>query len=258
MQAAASAGNNGSINLLLENKPPALVNTPGGHYGSALRAAVHSGDSDTVWTLLEENANPNLDIRGGPLLDEAASMGSSHRDIVSDLITAQSKVDLSPKGDGVHIMHRAAMYGMTELIEYCIKENCRIDMVTTQGPKYHRKFSMYFSKFSFSFPGNMRNTSLLGTQAWKGQANSIVSADDFPDEISPLGFACAEGHLGIVELLLDNNAPFEETKIYSAYVDFEFLIAPFTRYKTIAPAITTRLAIYLNSTFDALCQKGLY
>ena len=134
-----------------------------------------------MWALLEEKADPNMRTKGFiSLLDEAASMGPSHREIVRDLLSAGGQTDVSLKGDGVHIMHRAAMFGMIELVEYCLEKKCKIDMVTTKGPKYHRRYN------------------------------------DFPDEMTPLGYACAEGYIDIVDLLLDHNAPFEEDKTHSA------------------------------------------
>ena len=181
LQAAAAAGNSAIINLLLENKPPALVSTPGGYYGFALRAATHSGNNDAVWALLEEKADPNTTVSGqDSLLVEAVGMGPAYRDIVNDLINAGSKADLSPKGNEVHLMHRAAMFGMTELVEFCLKNGCSVDMVTTRGPNYPRRYG------------------------------------DFPSEMTPLGYACAEGHADIVELLLDNHATFELGKPDSA------------------------------------------
>ena len=76
LQAAASAGHSTIVTLLLENKPPVLVDTTGGHHGSALRAAVHSGSGDTVWALLEEDADPNMKTKGvSSLLEKAATMG---------------------------------------------------------------------------------------------------------------------------------------------------------------------------------------
>lgn len=107
-------------------------------------------------------------------------MGPTHRDIVRDLIDAEAEADFSPKGNGVHIMHLAAMFGMTELIEHCLDKNCQIGAVTTQGPDYPRRFG------------------------------------DFPSEMTPLGYACAEGHVNIVDLLLHRNASFEEDKPNSA------------------------------------------
>ena len=134
---------------------------------------MHSGSSDTVWALLEEKSNPNMNIKGhGSLLDEAVSMGSTYKDIVRDLINAGAEVELSPKGKGVHILHRAAMFGMMELVEHCLDHDCQIDAVTTQGPAYDR------------FGG-------------------------FPTEMTPLAYACAEGHARIVDLLLHRNASLE-------------------------------------------------
>lgn len=73
----------------------------------------------------------------GDLLDEAAGMGSTHRDIVRDLISAGAEADLSPKGNELHIMHKAAMFGMVELLEHCLEKKCQIDPVTTHGPAYN-------------------------------------------------------------------------------------------------------------------------
>lgn len=130
---------------------------------------------------MEEKADPNAKTQGrGSVLEEAVSIGPGARDIVRDLLMARAKADLSPKDNEVHIMHRASMFGMVELVEHCLKNRCKIDMVTTKGPPYHRRFG------------------------------------DFPNEMTPLGYACAEGHVNIVELLLDHNAPFEHDKLNSA------------------------------------------
>ena len=180
LEAASVGGHTVIINLLLENKPPALVDTPGGHYGSALRAAVHKGYSDAVWALLEEKANPNRRIKGhGSLLEEAVSMGPTHKDIVRDLVNAEAEADFSSKGNEAHIMHHAAMFGMAEMVELCLKKRCPISM-TTKQTQYQRRFG------------------------------------DFQEEMTPLGFACAEGHEPIVEILLDHGASFEEDRPHSA------------------------------------------
>ena len=146
---------------------------------------MHSGSSDAVWALLEEKADPNMKIKGrGSLLEEAVSMGRSmgrfHKEIVRDLVSAEAEADVSPKGNGVHIMHRAAMFGLIEMVEYCLKRHCKIDMVTTEGPEYPRRF------------------------------------EEFPTEMTPLAYACAEGHVEVVDLLLDHGAPFEQDRPHSA------------------------------------------
>lgn len=183
LQAAAAKGHYEIVTLLLENKPPALIGTPGGHHGSALMAAVSSGSSDTVWALLEERANPNSKTKNRPsLLEVAAKMGQSHADIVSLLLIsgAGEERDFSSKDKGVHILHLAALHGMIDLAKRCLDEKCQIDMITTEGPKYPRRFG------------------------------------DFPAEMTPLGFACAEGHVEMVDFLIGRGAPFEVDKPRSA------------------------------------------
>ena len=181
LQAAAANGNVEVINLLLENKPPASVDTPGGHYGSALMAAICSGNADVVWLLLEEKAPPNLSSKKhGMPLEKAASMGQSFQEIVSLLLDVQAKADWSQKGRSFHLLHKATRYNMLDLAEHCLNRGCAIDMVTTEGPAYHRRFG------------------------------------DFPSEMTPLGYACAEGHMEMVAMLLSRGAAIGEGRDPSA------------------------------------------
>ncbi|KAL8982078.1 MAG: hypothetical protein Q9205_003304 [Flavoplaca limonia] len=181
LQAAAAAGHVNIINLLLEHKPPAVVSAPGGRYGSALMAAICSGSSDTVFALLEEKADPNLRSKAhGRPLEQAVYMGNSGKEIVKDLLEFKAEADLSPKGEYVHILHSAAMYGMHELALYCIDKGCDIGMRTVKGPRYQLRFG------------------------------------EFPNEMTPLAYACAEGNVGMVRLLLRRGASLERDKDPSA------------------------------------------
>ena len=146
-------------------------------------AAVCSGSKEAVSALLEEEANPSLrdKVHGTPL-EKAASMGRAGMDVVEVLVEYEAKADLSPRSDGVHILHQAAMFGMDELVDYCLKNGCQIDMITTRKPDYN----------------------------WKARFNW------FPREMTPLAFACAEGHRRVVKTLLERGAPFEEDRPFSA------------------------------------------
>ena len=181
LQAAAAAGHSNIVDLLLENKPPALVDTPGGHYGSALMAAICSGNVDIVWALLDEKAHPDVKSKTyGLPLEKAATMGQGFKEIVALLLDNHAEADWSPKGTGVHILHRAAMYDMVDLVELCLDRGCQIDMITTEGPVYPRR------------------------------------SRDLPREMTPLDFACAEGHEEMVDFLLSRKAPYELDKPRSA------------------------------------------
>lgn len=146
-------------------------------------AAVCSGSSDAVSALLEEEANPSArhKIYGAPL-EKAVSMGQPSKDVVRALVEYEAEADLSPTGNGVHILHQAAMFGMNELVDYCLDKGCQIDMITTQGPDYNPQ-----ARFNW-----------------------------FPREMTPLAYACAEGHVAVVTTLLERGAPFEENRPYSA------------------------------------------
>ncbi|KAL8661554.1 MAG: hypothetical protein Q9202_005499 [Teloschistes flavicans] len=174
LQAASVAGHVDIINLLLEHKPPALASTPGGRYGSALMAAVCSGSSDTVFALLEEKADPNLRSKThGKPLEKAADMGFDGREIVKDLLEFKATADLSPKGKQLHLLHKAALYNMPELANYCLDEGCQIDMLSKESPYFRRRFG------------------------------------DWAHEMTPLAFACVQGHVSMVGLLLRRGASIE-------------------------------------------------
>ena len=144
-------------------------------------AAVYSGSSDIVLELLEEGADPNAESKDhGIPLEKATSIGRVNKEIVSHLLSFKVKADLKYRHNAFHILHRAALYDMVDLAEYCLDNDCKIDMVTTEGPWYSRRFG------------------------------------DFPHEMTPLAYACAEGHARMMELLLRRGAPFEQNKQHSA------------------------------------------
>ena len=181
LQAAAWAGHSSIVTLLLENKPPAAVHTRGGHYDSALMAAIYSGNSDIVLELLEEGADANVQSKNyRKPLEEAAKMGAAKKEIVSHLLNSKAKVDLDQRGNAVHILHCAAMYDMIDLAKYCLGKGCKINMIPTEGPSYPQRFG------------------------------------DFPREMTPLAYACAEGHVEMADFLLNRGAPFEHHKQHSA------------------------------------------
>ena len=146
-------------------------------------AAVCSGSSDTVSLLLEEEADPNVrrKLYGSPL-EKAVSMGRAAKNVVEVLLEYEADADLSPTNNEVHMIHQAAMYGMDDLVNYCLDKGCQIDMITTKGPEY-----------------NLR--ARLGC---------------FPHEMTPLGYASVEGNLAVVKILLERGAPFEEDRPHSA------------------------------------------
>ena len=203
LQAASLKGDRSLVEGLVE--AGACVSTPGGHFGSALMAAVSSGNKDVIEYILETaDVNLRSSIYGTPL-QRAADMNrediiqlliengadinganltqphtvqtnsgsslaiaarSGHNKIVSLLLKRGAETDLSPRKNGFHILHQASIRGMIDLAEYCISRECDVNMRTDQGPKYH--------------------------EAQK--------------QMTPLAFACAEGHLDMVQCLLQYGA----------------------------------------------------
>ena len=146
-------------------------------------AAVCSGSSETVSIPLEEGANPSVryKVYGTPL-EKAVSMGRASKDVIAVLAKYEAGAEFSRTGNEVHILHQAAMFVMEELVNYCLDKRCQIDMVITEGPDYNPK-----ARFNV-----------------------------FPREMTPLAYACAEGHERVVTTLLRHSAPFEEDRPYSA------------------------------------------
>ena len=101
-------------------------------------AAVFSGSSIAVSALLEEGANPSTrnQVYGTPL-EKAESIGQASKDVMRVLVEYEAGAYLSPTGNKVHFLHRAAMLGMNKLVDYCLEEGCQIDMIATEGPYYN-------------------------------------------------------------------------------------------------------------------------
>ena len=208
LQAAAISGNERSVALLIDHG--AIVSAPGGHYGSALMAAVVSGSKDVLELLLEQK--PDINIRSrlyGTPLQKAADMDSKlilerliaegaeinahensanshthpavssalaaaawggHSKVVSILLENGAQADTERRGDAFHILHQAASKGMVDLMKYCLDQRgCDIDMTTNEGQEY--------------------------------STNQVL--------MSPLSFACAEGHFDAVAFLLERGASIE-------------------------------------------------
>lgn len=209
LQAAASSGNVEIVDLLL-NETNTSELTPGGHYGSAIMAAACAGSKEVIDCLLghtddiETLVNAKSEMYGTPLqqaadmnrddivdiligsgahinalgasADQKTDKSSSsplalaawggHKKIVTLLCRLRAEADLSCSENQFHLLHQAALYNMTDLAQHCIDENCDVNMSTDKGAKYH----------------------------------------DMQRKMTPLAIACAEGHLEMVELLLQQGA----------------------------------------------------
>ena len=175
LMAAACAGSKEVIDCLLAHTDDieALVNVKSEVYGTPLQQAADMNRDDIVDILIGSGAHINA---LGASADEKTDKNSSsplalaawggHRKIVTLLCKLRAEADLSYIENKFHLLHQAALCNMIDLAQYCIDEQCDVNMVTDQGAKYHDK------------------------QRKK----------------TPLSIACAEGHLEMVELLMHNSA----------------------------------------------------
>ena len=208
LQAAAARAHLELVKILLD--AGACETTQGGHFGTALMAAVSASSKEIIDELLahttdvEALVNVRTEIYGTPLqkaaemnaisivevlianradINALAGPGSQnmpadstsalaiaarggHKQIVSILCGLNAEADLSYSENQLHLLHIAAQQDMTDLVQYCLDQRCDINMTTTQGPKYR----------------------------------------DVQYKKTPLSFACIEGHISVVELLLQKKA----------------------------------------------------
>ena len=208
LQAASSRGHLEVVNILIEAKAYEL--TPGGHFGSAIMAATHAGSKGVIDSLLKCTNDVKVitnakNQRYGTPLQQAVDMNredivdvlivnqadinafSSSKDaeysnrgasalaiaafggnkkMVSILCKLNAEADLSHSENQFHLLHQAALQNMEELVQYCINEGCDLNLTTDSGRKYHAE----------------------------------------QGKMTPLAFACAEGHMNIVKVLLEKGA----------------------------------------------------
>lgn len=173
--AATCAGNKEIIDCLLAHTTEAknLVNVKSEVYGTALQRAADMDMIDIVGLLITKGADINAaggsvnqSTQDGSASPLAIAARSGHNKIVSVLCRLGAEADLSYTENQLHLSHQAAMRGMIELVEYCLKERCDPNMTTDKGPKYH----------------------------------------DAQRKKTPLSFACSEGHLDVVQKLLQSGA----------------------------------------------------
>ena len=209
LQAAAAKGHLSIVKTLLE--AGACETTEGGHFGTALMAAVCAGNGDVVEALFDHTTDrkamansrsdrfgtplqkaiemDNIDLVGKLIINEAnvntlagaraaqnmpagsdsalaIAAWGGHKKLVAMLRNQGADADLTHVENQHHLLHQTAQQDMLELVQYCIEGGCDVNMTTDHGPEYN------------------------GVKYRK----------------TPLSLACAEGHLRIVQLLLDKGA----------------------------------------------------
>lgn len=209
LQAAAAAGQLNIVERLLA--AGACETASGGHYGSAFMAATIKGSKEIIECLLAHTTDPKFlanmkSERYGTPLQRAADMDrvdivdlliandadinavggggregeagratsalavaawSGHNKIVSILCSLGAEADMSYTNGQFHIIHQAAVCNMLDLVNYCMDAGCDPNMGASKGgPRYY----------------------------------------DLQGDLTPLSFASAEGHVEVVQLLIQRGA----------------------------------------------------
>ncbi|KAI4120379.1 MAG: hypothetical protein LQ338_007060 [Usnochroma carphineum] len=239
LQAAAASGKAEVVERLLE--AGACETASGGHYGSALMAATCVGSKEIVETLLAHTADPKFlvnmksQIYGTPL-QRAADMDrvdlvdlliandadinalgvtggqsgpknatsalaiaawSGHKKIVSILCSLGAEADLSYNANDFHLLHQAAICNMLDLVNYCLDARCDPDMGTNKGPKYHNSQG-YLTPLSFaSAEGHLQVVQVLLQRG--------ARIHSFQTRVTCLHLAARKGHCDVVEALINEH-----------------------------------------------------
>lgn len=236
LQAAAVSGDLSTVSALVYKE--AVIRMPGGHYGTAFMAAVNSRSRNVAAHLLHNQAEINKASKsyGTPLqraadlnsydmvellVTEGAEMGiqgatetqeiqlahssalaaaawGGHTKIVSILLKNGAQADMSHQRGELHLLHKAALWGMLDLARYCIEEGgCDVDVTIDQLPSYISAGKMTPLSFACS-EGQTQMVRYLLSQG--------ADLDPGSDYCSSLWLAARRGHFAILRLLLGQSA----------------------------------------------------
>lgn len=213
LQAAASSANVEIVKLLL-NDTNAFELTPGGHYGSALMAAVmaagRTGSKEVIDFLLESThdfeslVNIKSEVYGTPL-QQAADMNRD--DIVGTLIHHRAHInalgasaDQSSDKSLSSPLALAAWGGHKKIVTLLCKLRAEADLSHGEN-QFHLLHQAAlcnmgdFAQYCIDEHCDVDMATEQGTKYHEMQRKK-----------TPLSIACAEGHLEMVELLLRNGA----------------------------------------------------
>ncbi|KAL8719333.1 MAG: hypothetical protein Q9225_003654 [Loekoesia sp. 1 TL-2023] len=249
LQAAAVSGNRATVSALLDYG--ALVQMPGGHYGTAFMAAIDSRSREVVELLLYNQAHINKASKNyGTPLQRAADLDSfdivellvtrgakmnlrssaethngrlshtsalaiaawgGHSKIVSVLLRNGAQADISRQGKELHLLHQAALRGMVDLAEYCI-DACGCDVNMVTNQTPTYIRGGIMTPLSFACSeGHFQMARYLLSKG--------ASLEFDGDHYTTLWLAARRGHSAIVQLLLETSAGRQEVNNHSEYVD---------------------------------------
>lgn len=200
-QMACMAGDQECVELLLQRGMD--VNVSGHYYGTALQAAARVGNIAIVERLLSSGADVN-NLQGvhGTALRAAVIQG--HEDLVRILIAFGADVNLRYNDQGQSVLHLAVGKRNGAIFKSLL--NAGADVNARVAGQQH--IMIVACKH-----GDLDLAELLLAS---GVDVNVSGTKDYRDRMpydnaTPLHAACANGHLSVVRLLLDNGADFEKT-----------------------------------------------
>lgn len=200
-QMACMAGDQECVEILLQRGMD--VNVSGHRYGTALQAAARVGNIAIVERLLSSGADVN-NLQGvhGTALRAAVIQG--HEDLVRILIAFGADVNLRYNDQGQSVLHLAVGKRNGAIFKSLLNAGADVN-ARVAGQQHIMIVACKHGDLDLAelLLASGVDVNVSGTKGYRDRMHY--------DNATPLHAACANGHLSVVRLLLDNGADFEKT-----------------------------------------------
>lgn len=185
------------------------LNTIGGRYGSLLQAAIVGGHEDTITYLLRKKVNVNqLNGYYDSPLGAAAACGRA--DLVKELISMGAEVNVASPAARAPLCHACATGDLTT-VQALVEHGAKIETTSWLG----RPLIVLAAE-----AGNLDIIKFLLARRLSARRQDTHWADG-----EALRVAASVGHLGLVDLLLNENCPVDEASKWGSTALHEAAIA---------------------------------